>query len=719
MNNNELIQENCNESVEVNNPYIPGLNSLESDEIAKHSGSYSVPPLRDFNESTTLSNDSSLIEIENQITDGNTISSNNYDFLTGTTGSSPLLNVAKDFDLNPDLSTVDINLNRLDTSTSALSSPDSLGERFDRSSNTILTIPQPTDLTQSSNADANDSDAVVSSPISDQDSSFDGENSGQVTIEALEKDTEIPSNSDIETIDSNLRSDISTDEEVYQNKQKQYDRIDDDGHHKEHEKEHHGHHKEHDKEHEKDGEGREIEIEGLKKAIAFLKKNDIFNLPKNISEVEIEVETGKKGLNKLLKNSQFKEILAKVGLPTGAAELKKLLKGGNEVEIEKEIKLPNGSTLSVEFEVEEGKIGFSLELGELINDSPPPALRPIDIKDMNYGQKLEAAFTYVPSYLTGDAKVAFQEILSNPQTLAELIELTGALALLQDTPIGPVIDTALFLAIGFDGIGDILLFGSTIYHATSEQDLKDAARNLANLIETLVTIAGAETIGSLFKEARGVLTDEAERTIEESLKINPEEDPELARSSWVDAPDVNFAPGYNQGLANRAMRKEFKEEVKKLGAEVKFIDRGGSYFSPNENTVYINVKTATPGTLVDEFAHVFNRAKLDEEGKKGAFLPDNLKKVHQDLAEMVTRLGSTTALGEEKNTLYHQLELKNYINYAKSRENWPGFMRAIPVLEFKKFFSIVIDDHRIPFRYQKPPKPKPELENQEYQLVWV
>ena len=347
MNNNELIQENFNESVEVNNPYIPGLNSLESDEIAKHSGSYSVPTLNDFDESTSLSNDRSLIEIENQITDGNTISSNNYDFLTGTTGSSPLLNVGKDFEYNPDLSTVDINSNRLDTSTSALRSPDSLGERFDRSSNTISITPQPTDLTQSSNADANDSDAVVSSPVSGQDSSFDGENSGQVTIEALEKDAEIPSNSDIETIDSNLKSGVATDEEVYQNKQKEYDSIDDDGHHKEHEKEHHGHHKKHDKEHEKDGEGREIEIDSLKKAIAFLKKNDIFNLPKKISEVEIEVETGKKGLNKLLKISQFKDILTKLDLPTSAAELKKLLEGGNEREIEREIKLPNGSTLSV------------------------------------------------------------------------------------------------------------------------------------------------------------------------------------------------------------------------------------------------------------------------------------------------------------------------------------------------------------------------------------
>ncbi|MGF1489462.1 MAG: hypothetical protein ACFBSE_20430, partial [Prochloraceae cyanobacterium] len=115
-----------------------------------------------------------------------------------------------------------------------------------------------------------------------------------------------------------------------------------------------------DNEKEKDGDGGEIEIEGLKKAIAFLEKNDIFNLPKNISEVSIEVETGKKGLNKLLQNQQFNALLEQLGLPTGKA-LKNKLKG-DEVEIEKEIKLPDGSTLSIELEAEEGQIKFSLEI---------------------------------------------------------------------------------------------------------------------------------------------------------------------------------------------------------------------------------------------------------------------------------------------------------------------------------------------------------------------
>ena len=117
MNNNELIQENFNESLEVNNPYIPGLNSLESDEIAKHSGSYSVPPLNDFNQSTSLSNDRSLIEIDQPITDNNTISSSN-DLLIGKASSEPILDVADDFLLNPDLNTVETSTSGL-TNTSA------------------------------------------------------------------------------------------------------------------------------------------------------------------------------------------------------------------------------------------------------------------------------------------------------------------------------------------------------------------------------------------------------------------------------------------------------------------------------------------------------------------------------------------------------------------------------------------------------------------------
>ena len=105
MNNNELIQVNFNESVEVNNPYIPGLNSLESDEIAKHSGSFSLPALEDFNLSTSLSDDHSLIEMDKPITENNTISSSN-DLLIGKANSDPIVDMADDFLLNPDLNTV-------------------------------------------------------------------------------------------------------------------------------------------------------------------------------------------------------------------------------------------------------------------------------------------------------------------------------------------------------------------------------------------------------------------------------------------------------------------------------------------------------------------------------------------------------------------------------------------------------------------------------------
>ena len=107
-------------------------------------------------------------------------------------------------------------------------------------------------------------------------------------------------------------------------------------------------------------DGREIEIEGgVNKLLKFLNKTDIFNLPSNISEVEIEVKGGKKGLDKLLKNKQFNKLLDKFGLQKD--KLKRKLRRG-EVEIERKITLPNGSTISLELEAEEGEFEFSIEV---------------------------------------------------------------------------------------------------------------------------------------------------------------------------------------------------------------------------------------------------------------------------------------------------------------------------------------------------------------------
>jgi hypothetical protein len=62
-----------------------------------------------------------------------------------------------------------------------------------------------------------------------------------------------------------------------------------------------------------------------------------------------------------------------------------------------------------------------------------------------------------------------------------------------------------------------------------------------------------------------------------------------------------------------------------------------------------------------------------------------LAKIHLELAELVKNYGSGTAIGQERNTLYHQLELKNLIT---SGNKLPSFIRAIPQAEIDYFLNI-------------------------------
>jgi hypothetical protein len=142
---------------------------------------------------------------------------------------------------------------------------------------------------------------------------------------------------------------------------------------------------------------------------------------------------------------------------------------------------------------------------------------------------------------------------------------------------------------------------------------------------------------------------------------------------------IGFAPGYAQGIANKGLRKSFRKAMDSVGAKVKFVNEGDSYFNPRTMTAVINKTTATPGTLLDEFTHAFSRMH-----GKGRYLSDELAEVHKALANRVKVLGSTDRLGLADNTLYHQLELLNFMNSGVKR---PGFIRVIPQNEISRFLS--------------------------------
>jgi hypothetical protein len=120
--------------------------------------------------------------------------------------------------------------------------------------------------------------------------------------------------------------------------------------------------------------------------------------------------------------------------------------------------------------------------------------------------------------------------------------------------------------------------------------------------------------------------------------------------------------------------------MSRLGVSTRFVTDGGSSFNPVTMVATINKRTATPGTLLDEFVHAFSRVH-----GKGKYLPEDLAKIHRALARDVRRIGSTDGLGLAQNTLYHQLELANFLRSGAAK---PGFLRAIPWDEIEKFLAI-------------------------------
>jgi hypothetical protein len=158
---------------------------------------------------------------------------------------------------------------------------------------------------------------------------------------------------------------------------------------------------------------------------------------------------------------------------------------------------------------------------------------------------------------------------------------------------------------------------------------------------------------------------------------------------------VDFAPGYSRGLANRKMRRQFATEAKKLGFDVEFVSEGGSYTIGKAKKIVVNEATATPGTLLDEYAHAFNNVH-----GKGTYLPEELALKHKGLFDDVRRVGSTDGLGKESNFLYHQLELQNYLQYIKQTKGaeLPGFIRSVPKSEISKFLEHKVQGMKVGIR---------------------
>jgi hypothetical protein len=82
------------------------------------------------------------------------------------------------------------------------------------------------------------------------------------------------------------------------------------------------------------------------------------------------------------------------------------------------------------------------------------------------------------------------------------------------------------------------------------------------------------------------------------------------------------------------------------------------------------VRAITPGTLTDEFMHVWN--KLSGPGN---YLPSEAASLHRFLTERVRTLGDTERLGQSLNAAYHKLEMLNYL-LSRRGQGLPSFVIA-------------------------------------------
>ena len=185
----------------------------------------------------------------------------------------------------------------------------------------------------------------------------------------------------------------------------------------------------------------------------------------------------------------------------------------------------------------------------------PQEQRDEAIKKMSYGDKLSDAAKMVPDLLKGDAKAAYQKMVSDPGFVAQLVGVSAVFTALQATPAGPLIDGALVAYLGFSAgfslAGYLLKTGS----AQNEAGLKSAATDLKDLVE-VVGIAG---LGAVLGNAGRVL-----RALQGTSKVAGQV---LARNSLIVDENVFIA---RQKLANgtaNAYEKLQLQRLEKIGSD--------------------------------------------------------------------------------------------------------------------------------------------------------
>jgi hypothetical protein len=112
------------------------------------------------------------------------------------------------------------------------------------------------------------------------------------------------------------------------------------------------------------------------------------------------------------------------------------------------------------------------------------------VSQMSFQDKLIAAMKLSLNLLKDDAKNALQQLLNDPQFVAELIAVGAIFAALQAVPlVGQAIDAALILGLGFQAGYSFGKFLLKVWQAKDKQGLNAAAVEFKNLVEAVGVLA--------------------------------------------------------------------------------------------------------------------------------------------------------------------------------------------------------------------------------------
>jgi hypothetical protein len=184
------------------------------------------------------------------------------------------------------------------------------------------------------------------------------------------------------------------------------------------------------------------------------------------------------------------------------------------------------------------------QIQEFVKDQPGKKLTPQQqrdeaIKKKPYGDKLVDAAKMVPDLLVGDAKAAYQKMISDPGFAVQLGAVAAGFAAIQLTPAGPFVNGALIAVLGFSGGMSLANYLLKAHNAKDEAGLKAAAGELKNLVEIVGLAAISGALGSagkvLGRMKGGATAEQAARQIlfremtKAGVKFTPENILKVAR----------------------------------------------------------------------------------------------------------------------------------------------------------------------------------------------